>query len=251
MPSVKQVLKKSLNTFGLDVHRIQSDTAPRVIDISDNYTRLLNDVNAGMCVPGNLYLFDYAVKNLPSAAPIVEIGLWAGLSTNLLTYYKRRHGRANRIINCDRWGAGEPHAEGVIEDSGITLGEVRAHIRESYVHNVTTFSRADLPYTLEMLSGEMFGAWRKGETLTDIFGRGVRLGGPLSFAFIDGAHDYGNARNDFEMCDEVLERGGFILFDDSAPEAGWEGVQRCVSEVIADAHYELILANPHHLFRKR
>lgn len=252
MSSVKQAIRKSLNSIGIDIHRAQKAEGPGVIDISDDYTRLLKDVNAGMCVPGNLYLFDYAVRNLPSDAPVVEIGLWAGLSTNLLTYYKRKHGRRNLVVNCDRWGGeDEQNHPAPVAESGATLGDFRAHLRESYVRNVERFSRGDLPHTLELLSGELFRAWREGGRRTDIFGREVQLGGPVSFAFIDGAHDYDNVRADFEMCDEFLERGGFVLFDDSAPEAGWPDVQRLVEEVRSDGRYELVAANPYHLFRKR
>lgn len=252
MSSVKQAIRKSLNSLGIDVHRVHNTEASRVIDISDNYTRLLTDVNAGMCVPGNLYLFDYAVKNLPGDAPIVEIGLWAGLSTNLLTYYKRKHGRRNQIVNCDRWGGEDEQGHPApVGESGFTLGDFRAHLRDAYVRNVQRFSRHDLPHTLELLSGELFDAWRKGGRLTDVFGREVQLGGPIGFAFIDGAHDYDNVRADFEMCDEFLEPGGFVLFDDSAPEAGWPDVRRLVEEVQSDGRYELVAVNPHHLFRKR
>src|SRR6516164_5638066 len=73
------------------------------IDIAYEYVKWLCFANAGMLDRGNLYLMDYAINQLPSNAPIVEIGSFCGLSTNLLTHYKRKHKRTNRLVTCDKW----------------------------------------------------------------------------------------------------------------------------------------------------
>ncbi len=62
------------------------------IDVSDAYIKWLCIANAGMLERGNLYLIDLAMKQLPSAAPVLEIGSFCGLSTNVLTHYKRKYG---------------------------------------------------------------------------------------------------------------------------------------------------------------
>ena len=216
------------------------------VNISDEYTELLVAVNGGWLEPGNLYSFEYALRNLPSDAPLVEIGSFCGLSTNLLTYYKERCAVGNKLFNCDKWQWGT----GRIGQSSFTYPEYLAHAREAYVRNVSLFSRHDLPHTIEEFSADFFARWRAGEEATDIFGRAVRLGGPISFCYIDGNHAYEYARRDFEDADEFLERGGFVLFDDSADGTHWE-VARVRDEVLASGRYEVVAKNPNYLFRKK
>jgi hypothetical protein len=54
---------------------------------------------------------------------------------------------------------------------------------------------------------------------------------------------------DFELADECLEEGGFMLFDDSGDASGCE-VCRVIEEVKATGRYELVIANPNYMFRK-
>ncbi len=49
-----------------------------------------------MLEPGNLYLTDYAISRLPSDAPMLEIGSFCDLSTNILTHYEHKHRRNNQ-----------------------------------------------------------------------------------------------------------------------------------------------------------
>jgi hypothetical protein len=79
------------------------ESEPEIIHIGDEFVTWLCYANAGMLTSGNLYLFDYALRRLPPGnAPILEIGSFCGLSTNLLTYYKLKHGVKNRLITCDK-----------------------------------------------------------------------------------------------------------------------------------------------------
>lgn len=218
------------------------------IDVSDEFVNWLAFANAGMLNRGNLLCFDYAISRLPSDSPMVEIGVFCGLSSNLLTYYKRRHRRSNPLFNCDRWLF--EGAEGNVGASDISHSAYRDFVRETYLRNVRMFSGHDLPRTIESLSREFFAGWRASQTATDLFGRTVQLGGPISFCFIDGNHTYEVARQDFRDADQFLEPGGFILFDDSADGSAWE-VTRVVAEVLALPQYELVIKNPNYLFRKR
>lgn len=220
------------------------------IDISDEYVNWLCFANAGMLQRGNLYCFDYALGHLPSAAPLVEIGSFCGLSTNLLTYYKQKHGVTNPLITCDRWAFEGAHDGSNLGASSVPHAEYRTFVKETYIRNVRMFSRDDLPFTVEMFSDEFFEAWRAGRAETDVLGRPIKLGGPISFCFIDGNHTYEFARRDFEHTDEYLERGGFILFDDSADGSGWE-VCEVVREVASSGRYELVMKNPNYFFRKK
>jgi hypothetical protein len=229
---------------------LEGERPSSLIDISDEYVNWLCFANAGMLQRGNLYCFDYALARLPSDSPLIEIGSFCGLSTNLLTYYKQKHGVANSLFTCDRWVFEGSEQGPNLGDSQLSHAEYRAFVKETYFRNVRMFSRDAPPFTVEMLSDEFFEAWRAGAETADVLGRPVKLGGPISFCFIDGNHTYEYARRDFEHTDEFLERGGFILFDDSADGSGWE-VCEVVKEVEASGRYELLIKNPNYFFRKK
>ncbi|HEY8666463.1 MAG TPA: class I SAM-dependent methyltransferase [Tepidisphaeraceae bacterium] len=221
----------------------------RYVDITDQFVNWLSYANAGMLNRGNLYCIDYALRELPSDAPMMEIGSFCGLSTNLISYYRQKHGRPNRLITCDKWifeGSEEP----MLGDTAITHEEYRAFVRETFQRNVKMFSRDELPFTVEAFSDEFFPLWRKEQRVEDVFGRPVQLGGRISFAFIDGNHSYDYALRDFENVDEFLEPGGFILFDDSADGSKFE-VGEVAKEVAAGSTYEVVMKNPNYFFRKK
>jgi hypothetical protein len=219
------------------------------IDITDGYVTWLCFANAGMLDRGNLYLMDHAISRLPSAAPILEIGSFCGLSTNLLTHYKRKHSRTNKVITCDKWEFENNNSDKLhIAGSPVTFAEYKRLVRDSFLRNARTFSADDLPFTIELFSGEFFDLWKGGESTVDVFGRSVHLGGPLSFCYIDGNHSYEGARLDFENCDQFLELGGFILFDDSVNQQF--GVKQLVREVLQSGRYKLVAKNPNHLLQK-
>jgi hypothetical protein len=216
---------------------------------ADEYVAWLTFANAGMLTPGNKYSFEYAIRHLPSDAPIVEIGSFCGLSTNLLTYYKETNGKRNRVYTCDKWVFEGSESGGNLGKSENSHSDYRAFVKETYLRNVGMFSRNDLPYTIEAFSDDFFGAWRDGREVVDVFGRSARLGGQISFCYIDGNHSYGYAKRDFVNCDEFLEPGGFVLFDDSGDNSGW-GVCGVVSEVRSSGRYEVVNKNPNYLVRK-
>jgi Methyltransferase domain len=231
------------------VTRLVRDVRPSYREISDEYVRWLTFANVGMLNSGNLYCFDHAIKNLPGDLPMVEIGSFCGLSTNLIAHYLQVHGRNNTLFTCDAWlfeGAGTDQA---IPGSSLTYTDYRTFVRESFLRNVRMFSRDRLPHTIEKLSGDFFAAWRRGDEVQDVFGRQVRLGGRLGFVYIDGDHSYAGAKLDFEQSDEFLASGGFMLFDDSADGSGWD-VCRVIDEVKSTGRYEVVVANPNYLFRK-
>lgn len=228
---------------------ITIEPAEKRLDISDEYVNWLCFANAGMLDRGNLYLMDYAISRLPSAAPILEIGSFCGLSANVLTHYKRKHKVQNKLITCDKWefeNAGKN--SDYVGDSPVQFSGYKAFVRESYLRNTRMFSGDDLPCTIEMTSTEFFEAWREKRTVQDVFQRPATLGGPLSFCYIDGDHTYEGAKKDFLGCDAFLEKGGFLLFDDSTVENF--GVRKLMPEVASSGKYKLVATNPNHLFQK-
>lgn len=222
----------------------------RFIDLADEFTDWVQIAHAGLLHRGNLYCFDYAVRNLPSDAPVLEIGSFCGLSANIITHYLVRHGRPNRLITCDPWYVkGAPDGRKV-GDSSLSCSEYRTFVKESFVRNARTFSRDRLPYTVEATSDELFEAWNAKKEVSDVFGRKITLGGEMSFCYIDGDHSYDCVQRDFKNCDRFLLPGGFILFDDSDEGAPFD-VNEVVAEVCRSPAYELVTTNPNCLFRKR
>jgi len=219
----------------------------RYIDLTDDFVSWLSFANAGMLNKGNLLCFDYVMRNLPSENPMVEIGSFAGLSTNLINYYRRRHGATNALYTCDAW-----RFEGAVEyvgDSDISHDAYRQFVRETYMRNVGMFSGDKLPRTVDACADDFFAAWGAGRQTVDVFGRGWRLGGPISFCYIDGDHRYEAAARDFRNTDRFLEPGGFVLFDDSADGSKWE-VTRVIEEVKRLGTYRVVIQNPNYLFQK-
>ena len=124
------------------------------INLTDDYIAYLGFANAGMLNKGNLLCLDYALRNLQSTNPIIEIGSFCGLSTNLIGYFKQRHGVTNQLFTCDRWEF--EGAEGNVGESQIPHSEYRTFVKESFIRNVRMFSRGALPHTIEMLSNDFF-----------------------------------------------------------------------------------------------
>jgi hypothetical protein len=183
-----------------------------------------------------------------SAAPILEIGTFCGLSTNVITHFKRKHGVSNPLITCDKWEFENVNGRPRIADSPVLFSDYKAFSKDSYIRNIGLFSREDLPFTFEMNSNEFFDAWKERKTCEDVLGRTHNLGGSFSFCYIDGNHTYEYAKQDFLHCDSYLEDGGFILFDDSTlPEFS---LHKLMPEIKTMGHYRLVAQNPYHLFQK-
>ena len=220
------------------------------IDITDHYVKWLCYANAGMLNRGNLYLMNYALERIRSDSPILEIGSFCGLSANLLTYYKKKHSLKNKLITCDKWEFEIPEGENAqyVAGTSVTFADYMGLVKNSFLRNTQTFSREDLPFTVEAFSREFFAAWREKKTVADVFGRTITLGGSISFCYIDGNHSYAGVKSDFQDCDEFLEVGGFILFDDSCAK-DFE-VYKLMPELPRSGRYKLAARNPNHLFQK-
>lgn len=217
------------------------------VKLEDEYLDWLMLANAGMQVPGNLHLFDLAIAAAPRG-PMLEIGSFCGLSTNIISYLKAKHGRNEPLFSCDRWdfeGAEKP----LPAAAPATREQLREFVIASFEHAVRTFSPGALPFALEVSSDQFFALWRAGREARDRFGREVRLGGELGFAFIDGNHTYEFAMRDFVNCDEHLLPGGFLMFDDSDDAGSWE-VRQVIRDVKRTGRYQVVAKNPNYLLRK-
>jgi hypothetical protein len=205
--------------------------------------------NAGMLHTGHRYLIDLAVRELPSEDPVLEIGAFCGLSTNVITYFLETQERRNVLFSTDPW-VFEGEGGAMLPDSAIAFEDYRALVREQSERNVRFWSARRLPHAYRLTSDDFFAAWRAGETLSDVFGREAQFGGPIAFCFVDGDHRHEQAERDFLHADEFLVDGGFVLFDDSDEFGAFPQVYDVVQKAIDRHGYELVAANPHHLLRK-
>jgi hypothetical protein len=217
--------------------------------IYDEYINWLTFVNAGMLSKGNIYSIRFALERLPSESPVLEIGSFCGLSTNVMSYLLSVQGKKNRIISCDKWLFEGSENGGNLGDSQISHYQYREFVKSTFMGNVEFFSQNNKPYTIERTSDEFFTLWEKGEKTYDIFGREISLGGKISFCYIDGNHTYEFAKRDFENVDKYLELGGFVLFDDSS-DMDLFGLTRLMREIKRNYNYKLVMKNPNYLFKK-
>jgi hypothetical protein len=222
----------------------------RVRVLDDEFLRWLSYANAGMLHPGNAWSMDYALRNLPGQGAVIEIGSFAGLSTNAICHLLRKHRRTNPFFTCDNWDVTAHRETRRIDGSHITFPEYARYVKESFVRNVGFSSPENRPHAVELGSAQFFKAWQASETVTDVFGRTVRLGGPIGFAYVDGIHSVEAVRAELEAIDRHLEPGGFILFDDSADSSPF-GLNRLMREVAAGGRHELLGQTPNYFFRKR
>lgn len=217
--------------------------------IEDEFLPWLNFVNPGMLTVGNIYCMNYAISKIKSDSPIIEIGAFCGLSTNIMSYLTNKHKKKNKIISSDKWIFEGAENGGLIGNSKITHEEYRSFVIETLKRNLRFFSSNQLPSPIELFSDDFFENWRLNKSIEDIFGRQTQLGGSISFAFIDGNHTYEYTKRDFENVKNYLEPGGFILFDDSY-DGTKLGCGELMPEILDDNDFQFVMKNPNYLFKR-
>ena len=216
--------------------------------VEDEYLTWLQFANSGMLNPGNVYAMKYAIENLPTSDPIIEIGSFCGLSTNVLSYFLRKNQRKNIIFCSDKWifeGSEESVNLGL---SDISHADYRSYVKETFMRNINFFS-PNRPHPIELFSDEFFEKWKTQKKVVDVFNQSITLGGNISFSYIDGNHNYEFAKRDFENVNQHLVPGGFILFDDSSDSASF-GLSKLMREIKQRSDYSLVMKNPNYLFQK-
>jgi len=245
MRFVIKKIRKLFNYLGFDI--IRSRKYHNSLPEFGNWLRY---ANAGMLSNGNIDSFEYVIKNLPSENPLIEIGSFCGLSTNIIIFYLNFFKKKNKFFTADKWlFEGVEKQNEYLGGSSIYHHEYRAFCKETYIRNVSFFSKGYLPHTIEQFSDDFFKLWKSNSLTTDVFDREVKLGGSISFAYIDGNHTYEYAKRDFENVNINLDKNGFILFDDSSKYSGY-GVHKVVQEIINEGKYIVVNNNPNYLLKK-
>lgn len=231
------------------INRIKNFSKKTIVDSEDEYLSWLSFANAGMLNKGNIHCFEYAIRNMPSKNPVIEIGSFCGLSTNVICYMLQKYKRQNLMITSDKWIFEGAEEGGLLENSNINHADYRDFVVNSFKRNINFFSASNLPYPVEVFSDEFFKLWEDKATVRDLFDREILLGGGISFAYIDGNHTYEFAKRDFENTSKFLDIGGFILFDDSSDYSTF-GCSLLMKEIKKNTNYEVVMKNPNYLFRK-
>ena len=222
--------------------------------IWSDYLKFVSSATGGWPSQGNIEAMGHAVRHRPSDAAMLEIGTFCGQSSCSLAYLIEKFSAPNPLFTCDIWRYDEGTATPVssVGDSrSLTFADYNRFIKEGYIRNAKFFCARTPPHSIETDSDNFFAQWSRSSAVTDVFGREVRLGGELSFCFIDGNHSYENTRRDFENTDRFLVRGGFILFDDSADDSPWLDVRKVVGQVLASGNYQLVRKCPCYLLQKK
>jgi hypothetical protein len=101
------------------------------------FVNWLRFANAGMLNEGNIYCFEYAIKNLPSENPLIEIGSFCGLSTNLINYCLQKNNKSNKLFTADKWEfEGAESVSDLIDGSDITHRQYKEFVKETFIRNV-------------------------------------------------------------------------------------------------------------------
>ena len=133
------------------------------------YLNWMGFANAGMLHAGHRFLIDTAVSQLPTDDPVLEIGAFCGLSTNVLVYFLTKHGRPNALFSTDPW-VFEGEGSEALPEPQIAFDDYRRFVREQFERNVRFWSGSRLPHAYALTSDEFFAAWREGGVRTDVFG---------------------------------------------------------------------------------
>ncbi len=199
------------------------------------------------------YAVDFALKNLQSDAPILEIGAFAGRSTSFLGSLIKKYNKKNNLIVIDPWLTCPD--EPLIGPKKKSPFDYRAYIKEQYLNNIKFWFEEDLPITFQLDSNSFFDEWKRKLIKKDLFNNEFKMGGDICFCYLDGDHSYDQVKKDFQNIDSILQKGGFIYFDDSdrLHKDGGEVVNGCykvVKEVIKSKRYVVALRNPNYLLKK-
>lgn len=213
-------------------------------------------IGEGMLKDGNIGLMEYAIQHMPDGGSIIEIGSYGGLSANVLVYLLGKHGKLRPFFTCDAW-IYEGYHDHLKETpdtfidgrTDVSRSAYSVYMKGAFIAATKLLSSHHLPHAFHMDSAHFFELWNNQRSETDVFGRNVTLGGPISFAYIDGGHSYEVAWRDFEHVSRNLLLNGFMLLDDSADHLPF-GSAKMMATIKADKRFKVIASEPNYLIQK-
>ena len=200
------------------------------------------------------YAIDYAIRNIKTDSPVLEIGVCSGRSTTFTGCLLNKYSKENKLITTDPWwNCPDQYLSGPNEP--IAPQGYRDYIKSQYITNAKFWFGEKLPTSFDLDSDTFFEKWNTGKVSDDVFGREFKMGGEISFCYLDGDHSFHQVKKDFENIDKVLEKNGFIFFDDSDRlhlDHGEvkNGCYEVVQLALKSKKYKCVLRNPNYLLQK-
>ena len=212
-------------------------------------------VGEGMLHEGNIYLMDHAIKNMPTDGIVLEIGSYGGLSTNLMLHLLKKHNRTVKLLNCDPWiYEGYQDANGQVSSTidgrdDVSRNDFSDYMKRNFISGVSLLHKDNLPHSFQLTSDAFFELYGQTASMKELFDQHITPGVKISFAYIDGNHNYEYVKRDFENVDKYLNKSGYVLFDDSIDGSSF-GSSAFMAEMKRNKNYKLVDKNPNYLFRK-
>lgn len=225
---------------------------------SDPFIRRIRSlvIGEGMLHEGNIRLMDHAIRHMPAAGNVVEIGSYGGLSANVITYLLEKHQKSHPFFTCDAWiyEGYQDHLQAVPTShidgrEDIPRQAFEGYIKNAFMESVRFLSPQRIPHAFHLYSDVFFEKWNSCRQEMDIFGRTAQLGGEISFAYIDGGHSHEVAWHDFTQAAAHLTNHGFILLDDSAEGKAF-GSARMMTAIKKDPRFRVVAKKPNYLIQK-
>lgn len=166
-----------------------------------------SEIEANSFIPRDECELVYDVIARGGAKRAIEVGLAYGVSTLCIADGLHRNGPDSRLVSIDS------HQTASWQRAGVHLVE-----RAGYGSMLTVIE----------------------EPSQIVLPRLVAEGERFDFGFIDGWHTFDHTLIDFFFIDQMLETGGFIVFDD----VGYPAINAVVRFILANRDYELVKALP-------
>lgn len=197
------------------------DTILRRLSVASDYW-LVTDEFAfleGFLDPIEGYALLLLAQYGPGVGTVVEIGSFAGRSTAYLARGAKR-GRREKVVSVDHFLGSAEHQAGAANESSFVVGGT---LYETFQNNLARAGVWDWVHALGQGSAEAVAGWSH----------------PIRLLFIDGDHDYGPSRFDFESWSPFLVPQGLAVFHDVGI---FPGVTRYYEELLAGSDYQEILS---------
>ena len=135
------------------------------------------------------------------------------------------------------------------------MKDYQNYIKEQFIRSMQFWHPDALPESFELDSDEFFSMWTLNRRLNTLFSKETRLGGEISFCYLDGDHSYEQVKKDFINIDKILQIQGFIYIDDSDRyhlDAGkiMNGCYDVVCYALKTKRYIVAINNPNYLLQK-
>ncbi len=149
------------------------------------------------------FLYCGALKG-PGKGRIVEIGSYFGYSTIFLAAGGKKRGEGKIVAIDPHYGNPEHKAK-----------DREFNSYRQFCQNISNLYLEEFVEAKVMPSEQAVKNWKE----------------PIRLLWIDGNHEYEFVKQDFEVWQPFLVKGGILAFHDANPMSGWPGPQRLVKEI--------------------